>query len=644
MKIFFLSLCSFFLSLPLFGQDSTWMREVTSQVGLSNATGFCINVCDVNNDDYPDLILVRSQNGYETNRDAVRLFINTSDSLGNRIFVERTKESGVNSNVSPTDTGRRTTLLALADINNDGFVDMVTGNWYHTKEKYTDNGDRCEVLLNDGQGHFSVVPNNGLHELGLIAPMGFSFLDYDNDGKIDLFIGSFFDDYTNDIFQPSHLMRGNGDGTFTDVSQQTEIGTNNYPLYGCNVADYNNDGLQDILTAPYCRSSGSLWENNGDGTFTDVGPDVGYNAWAMKGNMTSNGPRILCMWAAQPADFDNDGDVDLFFILVHGGNDAGEGRSTIVVNEKQGANYKFHWDLSRTTWNNPKPDEHGNYDASWFDLDNDGLVDLGMTEGGVYSPGKDRIYVFKQKPDHTFDDVTSKLNLLGKVPKAHAMEVLDYDLDGRDDLLSGESGSSKLHLFKNESVTPSGSRNNWVAVKLIAPPGVNRSCIGARITVYSGGIAQMKDIYSGQGNGCGQQPFIQNFGLGSNTVIDSITVRWPSLAYAVTTVKNPPNNQKITIDHADPVSITEKLQLSDEDFSLYPNPANDRVSFKLSPQLKRGKRTIEIMDALGRQMNIVSREVGSILTVDTHSFVSGWYVARLVTKDGQNVVRTFLKQ
>jgi hypothetical protein len=96
-------------------------------------------------------------------------------------------------------------------------------------------------------------------------------------------------------------------------------------MYGVNVTDWNNDGWQDIITSPYCRSSGSLFENMKEGYFRDASFTAKYSAQRMGGDHG----QALCQWEANPADFDNDGDMDLLQVSVHGGYDEGEGRTHI---------------------------------------------------------------------------------------------------------------------------------------------------------------------------------------------------------------------------------------------------------------------------------------------------------------------------
>src|SRR5690606_4100460 len=123
-------------------------------------------------------------------------------------------------------------------------------------------------------------------------------------------------------------------------------------------------------------------KNNGDGTFTDVAAAVGYNARYMAGD----GGQTMCMWGNVPEDYDNDGDMDFFFNLVHGGAGANEGRSAVVVNGGAGNGYKLTPDRSLTERKWLQSSHLGDYDASWLDVDNDGLMDLVLSQGHYDPP------------------------------------------------------------------------------------------------------------------------------------------------------------------------------------------------------------------------------------------------------------------
>ncbi len=621
-------------------QTPDWLALVSKNVNLDSAISAGIFVTDINNDHYPDVVTVWGDNSL-TSPDNLRVYMNVRDTAGQdpsaRMFVDVTGASGINASPVAGIPSKGTLIVALADVNNDGNVDLVKGNYYHSDPAMA-SGDRCEVMLGDGQGGFAIVPDNGLHELGVINTIGFSFLDYNKDGNIDLFIARWFDHYAVNPNQtsPGILMKGNGDGTFTDVSVQAGINIPE-PMYGCSVVDWNNDGWPDIATAPYCRTSGQLWKNNGNGTFTNVAVATGYNARYMPGD---NG-QGLCMWNAVPEDFDNDGDMDFFFTLVHGGNDANEGRSAVALNGGVDLNYKLTIDRSITTRNLPKSTHHGDYDASWLDMDNDGLMDLVMTQGH-YVPATDRIYVFHQQQDHTLIDISSSLGLIRpELMDMHSLEALDFDLDGDDDIITRRNGIPRsLHLIENRI----GQDNNWTAVTLQAPQGVNKSCIGARIYVWVGGAYRMRDVYAGRGNASGQQPFALIFGLGNQTEIDSIIVAWPDEAGTRTTVIDPPVNHYLQITGT---GLAVGGQAASENNTIvlkcYPNPAKDFILLQLSDNEHIEK--VRVYDVTGRSMTSVTGYNNSSATwyCSVTNLPPGHYFVQVVTEKGNTYSHSFVK-
>jgi len=622
-------------------QDTTWFKNVTGQVGLIGVKSFYLMVSDVNNDNYPDLLVVRTGDIYC--KDAMRVYLNVQDTNStnplDRLFLDVTPISGINANIIPDSAGHRILNAVFADVNNDGNVDMITGNDTYNLETYYDNGDRGEVLLGDGTGKFTTVPNNGIHEIGLNNPTGHSFLDYDKDGNLDVFMGTFFKDYNSNIWNHSFLFKGNGDGTFTDVSTAAGLSIKNEPLYGCQVTDWNNDRWPDILTSPYCRTGGTLWKNNGNGTYSDISAIAGYNARFMQGDNGQN----LCNWIAAPEDFDNDGDMDLMLAQVHGGNDANEGRSTIVINEGPGTDYHLHWELNRITWDAPKSSHHGDYDIAWFDFDNDGLEDMSLMQGH-YVPATDRLYMFYQNTDHTFADINSELGFIGDTlfSSTHATEPLDYDLDGDDDLIFAKDNNLKTYLIRNEI----GNQNNWVSVKLIAPPGCNYNAIGARIFVYADSLVKMREVYAGRGNKCGQQPFIMVFGLGDHTAIDSIVVHWPDSLATVTVVKNPPINHLDTIDVNGYAHIPENTNDLPQNINLFPNPAHEHFVLQgINNYSLNSITTIEIYDISGRKVNNFNyyKNNGTIAVFDISNLNNGVYITRINTKSGSVITKQFIK-
>ncbi len=553
--------------------DKTWLVDVTQAVGLQDVKGSRIWIADINNDNYPDL-LWGGDVGMIKNHIRVMLNVENPDknSPNKRIFVDFTEESGIAKSRNSNNSNRITDVASLADVNNDGNIDLVTSIYYHRLQMYDDDpGDRTEVLLNDGTGHFTMVPNNGLHDFafvdtlprGLINCTGIAFLDYDYDGNIDIYFSTWFIDYAANLAglgeykMKDFLFKGNGDGSFTNISN-SGIERVAEPMYGVNVTDWNNDGWQDILTSPYCRSGGSLFCNNKNGTFTDVARDVGYNAHTMQGDNGQN----LCQWEANPGDYNNDGYMDLLQDFVHGGYDNYEGRTTIVTNLGEENGYRLRWDLDRIRRDAPKNSHLGDQGSQFFDLNGDGLLDvcigqMAYPDANIY--GQERLYICMQNDTGYFDDISKAIGVYD-FKEAHSMEPVDFDLDGDQDLFFSHqvrdtvkiNGKDTILVYMRISLLRNdiGNKRTWTSTKLTASKGTNQSSLGARIKVFSRHKTQMQEIQAGLGHCTNQQSFIRNFGLGDDNYIDSIVVRFPNKNLNTKTIVNPPTNLLLDINES----------------------------------------------------------------------------------------------
>lgn len=541
--------------------DATWVTDITHEVGLDSALGSRIWLADINGDDYPDLVWGDAL--MIMNHMHIYLNVPNPDAKSpiKRIFIDFTDSSGINKNRDLQKESRISDIAAVADVNNDGYPDIVNSIYYHRLQYYEgdlDPGDRSEVYLNDGKGHFTLVPNNGLYQLGLVNTTGLGFLDYDMDGNLDLFMGQWFYDYANDRKQHSILMHGKGDGTFEQIHDKA-IEAVQEPFYGTNVTDWDNDGLQDIITSPYCRSTGNLFKNMGDGTFLDVAESAGYTSQLIGGDHG----QALCQWAANPGDYNNDGNMDLLQVEVHGGYNEGEGRTHITENMGPKNNYRLEWRLDLLKRDAPVESHLGDQGGTWFDLDGDGKLDVAICQMAYPQAnpyGQERLYILRQNSDGYFYDISKQLGIFYIQKEGHTASAGDYDLDGdqdlffsrqhrdtviKDTIINGVATKDttinnyiRIHLLQNNI----GNKGNWVSIKLDPPTGCNKSCIGAKIVTYSNGLMQTQEIQAGVGHFATEQPFIKNFGIGDQQFIDSVKIRWPKKGTPITTIYNVPLN------------------------------------------------------------------------------------------------------
>ncbi|MCU0254865.1 MAG: VCBS repeat-containing protein, partial [Acidobacteria bacterium] len=242
--------------------------NVTDQVGLGGKPGFRLSVADVDGDGYPDILLHRSQN--EDTGDVLDkqyLFLNAPGGAPgdpfSRAFVDATAASGIRANRQGTAAGRHQDGAVFADVDNDGDLDMFSMVYVH-RSFALDTG-RNDLLLNDGTGRFSLAPASPFHLEPIWNTAGAVFLDYDNDGNVDLFLGNWYD--ASDLPIEQKLYRGHGDGTFTNVTAAAGVGGAVSAIYGVAAADWDGDGDTDLFAPCYgwtqVNAKSIQWRNNG---------------------------------------------------------------------------------------------------------------------------------------------------------------------------------------------------------------------------------------------------------------------------------------------------------------------------------------------------------------------------------------------
>jgi hypothetical protein len=537
-------------------ERTDYFSEITSEAGLDNVPAFRISIADVNKDGYPDLLLHKRPN--EATGDVIDkqyLYLNVQGDDANdpysRKFIDYTEMSGIRANRRGTDQGRHSSFAVFADVDNDGDMDMFSGLSVHRLENYHDIGDRNDLFLNDGTGRFTLAADTVFHDAGILNTSSATFLDYDLDGNIDLFIGNWWEDWDASISFSDRLYRGNGDGSFTDVTNSSGLNFEQ-PTYAVSSADWNGDGYMDLFAGNYCRLPSLHWENNGDGTFSQIQGSSGYGLYT------------LCSWGSMPRDFDNDGDIDLFKLIVHGRE--GGIHSTVLINE----NSAYTWDFTQFARpNDPDPYEHRDHYGSWLDIENDGLADFILSQ--AVSPGN-HLDLFKQAANGTFQIVNAAsgldaINSLNLPP--HNASPFDYDLDGDEDLIIGfVDGALGLQLWRNDV----GTKNNWITITAVGAgthDHSNRNAIGVRVEVTAGGKTYTREVYAGNGHFGPQKPLSLTFGLGQAENVDAIKAYWPNESQSVTEINNIAVNQFIRLTEVQiPGDLDEDIDADGYDLSL----------------------------------------------------------------------------
>jgi len=488
---------------------------VESKKYILESTGCGCAFVDYDNDGWMDLFLLSGTRLEAAPAGATnRLYKNNRDGT----FTDVTEEAGLRA------VGWASGVC-VGDYNNDGFEDLFcTGFGQNTL--YRNNGDGTFTDVTKAAGLLNAQPRWGA---------GCSFLDYNRNGHLDLFVSNYVrfsfehapvpGENTNCHWKgipvecgprgmPTgwhSLYRNNGDGTFTDVSQQAGIAQATQG-YGMTVvaADLDEDGWPDIYVA--CDSTPSLlFMNNHDGTFREEG--------VLRGVALSEDGAEQAGMGVGIGDYDLDGHLDLF--KTHFADDA----SGLYHNDGK-ANFD---DVTRTSRLGVET-RYVCWGAGIVDLDNDGHPDLFMVTGNVYPEVERKLpqyanktprAVFRNLGNRTFEELMETAG--PAVAEAHCSRGCafgDFDNDGDVDV-----------LIVNLNEPPSLLRNdlrgkqNWIKVKLEGVKS-NRSAIGARVLARYGGKTQAQAVLSQSSFYSCNDPRL-HFGLGSFTSVD-LDVFWPN--------------------------------------------------------------------------------------------------------------------
>lgn len=496
---------------------------------------------DLNGDGYLDLIVpiheldYMSPNDTEPSPKSPFVYINNQHGA----FTNIGEASGLvgqgNPNSVPPSPDNKDWLgLSLGDYDGDGKLDFFAaeppfqssqgGNAStSTAPTPTPNPTRNALYKGNGDGTFTYTADVAGLELGRnYGETGF-FMDYNNDGKLDLFVKNLS---TNNEPSVNVLYQNNGDGTFSKVpgaagletailntaTATTTLGTI------VSFADYDNDGYIDVVMGGN-GSPEALYHNN-KGTFTEVTAAAGLkNAGNVQG----------LAWG----DYDNDGLLDLY---ISRGEQNGKGNlgNSLYRNNGDGT-------FTDVTVAAKVNDDTNTWAAVWGDYDNDGFLDLFVTRPGttVLGPGNANI-LYHNNGDGTFTDKAPAEGLAledGLRTSAHKLAAWgDYDNDGFLDLVIQDGIAPTLvtmdaaqghhYLFKNN-----GNSNHYLKVNLkhkLTGVSSNLNGIGARVTVtYAGGIAFRENNGGGGGEYASQGAEPLHFGIGTATVA-TVQVAWPS--------------------------------------------------------------------------------------------------------------------
>ncbi|HEY1263346.1 MAG TPA: CRTAC1 family protein, partial [Terriglobales bacterium] len=422
------------------------------------------------------------------------------------------------------------------DYDGDGFPDM-----------YVTQYGRSILYHNNGNGTFSdVTEKAGVGVNGWASSA--VWFDYDNDGKLDLFVCQFVEfDKTSSCgidkdgkvhyciprpFRPtpSWLFHNNGDGTFTDVSKESGIAAHLGKAWGVVAADLNNDGRMDLFVANDTVSN-FLFMNRGKGRFEETGLDADV-AYSADGRARSG-------MGVDAADFNQDGWTDLFvanidqeiFSLYQNNRDGTFDDQSMPLGIGMSTRWMSGWGLK------------------FFDYDNDGNLDLIQANGfpddlveefSNQVTYKEPLLLFHNE-GKTFKDVSGQSGpVFGKNFAARGLALGDFNNDGAVDVLVAVNDGPPVLLRNN-----AGKGNHWLGVNL-AGKRSNPDAIGARIT-YQAGDLQRTRVKTGGGSFLSSHDPRMVLGLGNRTRLDWLEVKWPPPGGETERLTDLPLDRYITI-------------------------------------------------------------------------------------------------
>jgi hypothetical protein len=441
----------------------------------------------------------------------------------------KNNRDGTFTNVTATSGLARTgwqTGVCVGDYDNDGWDDLFCCFWGHNV-----------LFHNNGDGTFTDVTRKaGVYDEQIRWGAGCTFLDYDRDGHLDLFVCNYIRLDPTQTPGPGEppvcqwkgipvmcgprgmpgdtnvLFHNNGDGTFTDVSEKAGI-LKVGPRYSITAVsyDFDNDGWPDLYVAVDSEAS-ILFRNNHDGTFTDVA--------AMSGCAYSENGHEQAGMGVAVADYDCDGWFDIFKTnfaddtcnLYHNNGDGTFNDVTFASGI--GINNSY------VAWG-----------CGFVDYDNDGWQDIIQINGHVYpeidahnigQTYKNPRLVYRNLGNGRFTDVSAEMGPgITEKFSSRGAAFGDFDNDGDIDALVLNMNDLPS-LLRDDG----GNKQNWIKLKLIGT-SCNRTAIGARARVVTGKHSQIDEVHSGS-SVMSQSDLRLHFGIGKAETVDLIEVKWPT--------------------------------------------------------------------------------------------------------------------
>lgn len=555
----------FILSISFFGMHAQiTFSDDASGIGINVVCGNTflgngITFFDYDNDGWDDLTICSAQG------DPVHFLKNI-----NGTFVVH--------NLSLPDNNKQTKQANWVDIDNDGDNDLFLTSDNSSVKLYENLGNMIMEDITDSSGMLTDP----------FPTYGASWGDYNNDGYLDVFLS------IRDLTIPNILYKNNGDNTFTLVNNEAGLLTTAFTSFCSAFLDYDKDGDQDIYVSNDKPSTPNLmYQNNGDGTFTEVGTLTGTNLYIDAMSVTVD-------------DINHDGWLDIY--VTNDDND-----SALLINNQDGT-FSDMAVQYQVTFNSL------GWGAVFLDADNDADMDLyvsGETNGSFPQYMSSAFYENNSNGQFILDNTVIPYDFA----ESYSNAIGDIDNDGYPEIAVNHINNDNISLWENGT----SQNNNWLKVKLEGTTS-NRNGIGSLIEISINDDKQYRYTLCGEGY-LSQNSGTEIFGVGGNTIIDYVKVTWLSgiedVLYDVSA------NQLLNIVEGSTLSIDENDPLN---FSYYPNPVKDKLNLRSQQIIEN----VTVYNIVGQEVLTIAPEQSNIL-MDLSSLNNGAYFIKL---RGANTTRT----
>jgi len=596
--------------------------EVKQETGIdhvarhSNLMGGGAAFVDINNDGYDDLYIT---GGISPDQ----LYVNDQ----NGSFSDISNASGI----TAATENKYTTGVIFGDIDNNGFKDL-----FITTRNDSD-GEIIPNILLKNQGDLS-FENIWTKENDLAFSMGACFLDYDQDGLLDLYVinyvqeVAFLYDENDNIIGFDHTCSANrmykniGDGNFQDVSIALGLGDDGCAL-AVKATDFDQDGDTDILLAndfgEFIKPN-KLFENKiNAGTFSEVS-----EVWNADIGMYAMG--------IAAGDIELDGDLD-YYLTNFGKNALMRKDDNSFAEISVEAGVDDTWELQDSVLS-------VSWGTAFIDYDNNMYPDLYVSNG--YVPGPDFLpssinnndKFYKNNEDGTFDEIEPSSSGIDDLRVNRGMAFSDFDRDGDIDFITVSlrapinDMSIRSKMYKNNL----DNNYNWLDIDL---KGIvsTRDAFGAYVKVFVGDKVLVQESYGGSSH-CSQNSASLHFGLGDFDIVDSIQIDWPSRIKGQK-LYDIDVNQRISVE--EDVNLVSSIESEglDDLINLFPNPSKENFQIEFSKNFpKQNIKEITISTSDGSLQQKISHVDSFGLELE-----NGAYVLTVLMKNGKKYNRKFFK-